>query len=78
MIFSDFITGSWSIVSFLIFHAVSFIWLLSGLNNRVRFLEKELENYKTVHERLAKLEAMSFSVAESVRRIEAHLLRMKG
>ena len=54
---------------------VGFIWLIAGLNNRVRYMEKQLENYPLVHERLAKLEAMSVAVAESVRRIEAHLLR---
>ena len=67
----------WPFLSFLTLHGLSFIWMIAGLNSRVRSLEKELENYKHVHERLAKLEATSFAVAESVRRIEAHLLRMK-
>ncbi len=67
----------WPFFGFLLVHGVGFIWGFSGLTGRVRELEKRLENHSNVHERLAKLEATSVSTAESVRRIEAHLLRMK-
>ncbi|MCB9963727.1 MAG: hypothetical protein H6855_01310 [Rhodospirillales bacterium] len=73
-----FILTYWPIISFSLLHVVSFIWSFSSLTGRVHTLERELENYKNVHERLARLEATSATVAESIRRIEAHLLRMKS
>lgn len=74
----ELIVTYWPFFGFLLMHGAGFIWGFSGLNSRVRELEKRLENHKNVHERLAKLEATAFATAESVRRIEAHLLRMKG
>nr|BDD45693.1 hypothetical protein 12 [Alphaproteobacteria bacterium] len=73
----DLLVTYWPFLGFFLVHAVGFIWAFSGLTGRVRELEKRLEDHRNVHERLAKLEATSFSTAESVRRIEAHLLRMK-
>lgn len=74
----EFIMTYWPLCGFFLVHGIGFIWGFSGLTGRVREVEKQLENHNNVHERLARLEANSTSTAESVRRIEAHLLRMKG
>lgn len=71
----EFIVAYWPLASVLIGHGISFIWMISNLSNRIRHIERQLDNYRNVHERLAKLEAMSVAVAQSVRRIENHLLR---
>ncbi len=74
----DLFVTYWPFIGFFVVHGVGFIWGFSGLNSRVREMERRLENHKNVHERLARLEATSSATAESVRRIEAHLLNMKG
>lgn len=73
----QFIATYWPAIGFILAHGTGVVWMFSGLMNRVHNLEKELAHYHTVHERLARLEATSVSVAESLRRIEAHLLKGK-
>ena len=71
----EFFVTYWPFIGFFLVHGMGFIWGFSGLTSRVREMERQFKNHNNVHERLARLEANSASTAESVRRIEAHLLR---
>jgi hypothetical protein len=60
----------------LLMHAASTVWWAASINNRVAQLEQDVLQSSAMPERMARLEALSTSQAEYLKRIDAKLDRL--
>jgi hypothetical protein len=60
----------------LLMHAGSTVWWAASINNRVAQLEQDVLRASGMPERMARLEALSTSQAEYLKRIDAKLDRL--